>query len=126
MIDAYNTANSTSFTTDIMELGKTEGGALSGFTFFDADRSTVITEAAVNSPPIAYFKYDGLQDLLYYSVKGDSKIGFSLYTYMPGAFNKLSLFDNEDKDISHVTFLKGRSNDQTPPVVPNLPASLFG
>ena len=113
VIEAYNDANMTSLTTDIMELAKSDQDPPfpdADFTFYDADMVTEITRDDVNSQPISYFEYTGSENLLYFSVKGGSimgdPIGFSLYTYMPGK-NLIELQGNNDKAVSHVTFWKG-------------------
>jgi hypothetical protein len=98
-----------------------------GFMFFeDADGNVPITlPNNVDNYDQAYFKYTGSDaNILYYSVKGPSFFGFSLYTFMPG-LNLLDLDgDGDDHDISHVSFWSGEPGDGGEPGVPE-PSTLM-
>jgi hypothetical protein len=77
----------------------------------------ITTQDMLDDHGEAYFKYTGSDaNILYYSVKGPSSFGFSLYTFMPG-LNLLDL-DGDHRDISHVSFWAGEPGDGGDPGVP--------
>ncbi|WP_252851798.1 hypothetical protein [Aeoliella straminimaris] len=113
VIDDYNANNDPALSTDIMFLAKSDEvsfdyGMGSDFMFFeDADGLNAVTSASeLTSLDMAYFKYTGEENLLFYSVKGPSQAGFTLYTYMPVMLNLMDL-SNSSAEISHVSFWKG-------------------
>lgn len=113
-IDEYNAANDPDLIDPTALFKKSDDDAAfvfdsnNGFQFFqDSGGTTPITsEAQLTSLSEAYFSYDNSDvSLLYYSVKGPSSFGFSLYTFMPG-LNLLDL-SGDSREISHVSFWEG-------------------
>ena len=78
--------------------------AANGFSFFDAGTGgEAITSAGdLHSTDTAWFEYSGPEDILFYSVKSGSTVGFSLYQFVPGERNILTAHGS-DQDISHVS-----------------------
>lgn len=131
-IGEYNAANDPDLIYPTSLFKKSDGDSAfvfdmsNGFMFFEDAAGTmpVTTEAALTSLSEAYFKYTGTDaNLLYYSVKGPSGFGFSLYTFMPG-LNLLDL-SGDSREISHVSFWQGPPGTDPfgNPLVPE-PASL--
>ncbi|QDT01309.1 PEP-CTERM sorting domain-containing protein [Adhaeretor mobilis] len=113
-IDEYNTANDPDLIDPTALFKKTDDDATfvfnmaNGFMFFEDAAGTmpVTTESALTNLDEAYFKYTGSDaNVLYYSVKGPSQFGFSLFTFMSG-LNFLDL-DGDSRNMSHVSFWEG-------------------
>ncbi|QDT68888.1 hypothetical protein MalM25_18140 [Planctomycetes bacterium MalM25] len=113
-IDEYNAANDPDLIDPTGLFKKSDGDAAfvfnpaNGFAFYQdaAGMIPVLTEGALTSLSVAYFEYTGTDaNLLYYSAKGPSKFGFSLFTFMPG-LNQLDLV-GASNEISHVSFWEG-------------------
>lgn len=113
-IDEYNAANDPDLIHPTGLFKKTDDDAAfvfdmsNGFMFFEDASGTmpVTTPSALTALSEAYFKYTGSDaNLLYYSVKGPSNFGFSLYTFMSG-LNHLDL-SGDSREISHVSFWEG-------------------
>ncbi len=111
VIDDFNASYDPDLTTDISLFKKTgdDAGDLfngtndnNGFSFFEADLTSITSESELTDGDVAYFSYSGPEDLLYYSVKTSVDDGFSLYTYTPW-LNLLAIL-NTTSDISHVSF----------------------
>jgi hypothetical protein len=115
-INEYNLANDPDLTTNISLFKKSDDDAtelfapLSDFAFFEDAAGTIpiTTESGLTSLDEAYFTYSGPANILFYSVKGPSSFGFSLYTYMAG-LNLLDL-SGDSREISHVSFWVGPPN----------------
>ncbi len=109
VINGYNTANATSFSTNISLFKKTDDdaafvfNAANGFTFWDmaVGGSQITTEASLTSTEEAWFEYAGSASLLYYSTKASTS--FEVITFMAGARNKL-VVGTAQHDISHASF----------------------
>jgi hypothetical protein len=112
-ITEYNAANDPDLTTDISLFKKSDDDAPelfappSDFAFFADAAGTIpiVTESGLVALSEAYFTYSGPANILFYSVKGPSSFGFSLYTYMAG-LNLLDL-SGDSRAISHVSFWAG-------------------
>jgi hypothetical protein len=112
-ITQYNSANDPDLTTDISLFKKSDDDAPelftspSDFAFFADSGGTIpiATESGLVALSEAYFTYSGPANILFYSVKGPSTFGFSLYTYMAG-LNLLDL-SGDSRAISHVSFWTG-------------------
>jgi hypothetical protein len=112
-ITEYNAANDPDLTTNISLFKKSDDDAtelfapLSDFAFFEDAAGTIpiANESGLVALSEAYFSYSGPANILFYSVKGPSSFGFSLYTYMAG-LNLLDLI-GDSRDISHVSFWEG-------------------
>ncbi len=132
-IDDYNAANDPDLIDPTGLFKKSDDdntfvfNAANGFAFYQDAAGTIpiMTEGGLTSLSVAYFEYTGTDaNLLYYSAKGPSKFGFSLFTFMPG-LNEIDLV-GASNEISHVSFWGGPPglNPNGDPLIPE-PGALF-
>ena len=110
LIENINSTNDPDLPTDFGLFKKTDDDAAfvfdaaNGFSFFDAATggNVIATAGDLHSTDTAWFEYSGSVDIHYYSVKSGSDVGFSLYQFVPGDRDILTI-NGSDQEISHVS-----------------------